>query len=572
MGGMNHGSAVARRIASTLAGPAAAAAVLLAAGCLATTLTACTAPRKPPKGLNLLLITLDTTRADALGCYGSVAASTPNLDRLAAGGARFARVTACTPMTLPSHCTILTGTWPLEHGVRSNGRGGALQERSVTVAEVLAAAGFQTRAVVASFVLKRMFGLAQGFDVYDDQMTSSATNRPALERPGDQVADAAIAALVQLSSGRFFLWVHFYDPHLPYLSRSGNPPGSRAAYAEEISFVDLQVGRVLQELERVGVAGRTAVVVVGDHGEGLGDHGETEHGFLLYETTQRVPLLLRCPGFVPAGKVVEERVRTVDVAPTLIALAGVERPAEMRGESVLPLALGAGTHPGREAYGESWEAHSTLAMAPLHSLHRDDWKFVDAPRPKLFDLSADPFEEHNLAAENPTLVEEMRRELMAIVASSEAAPVAGIVDDDTADALAALGYASSAGDGGPSVSADMTEGADARDPYENVGTIEAYAAAVRAMVDDPPTAERLLREVIRARPEAPAALYDLTRMLRRQRREGEVMDLCRTVLDEHPDARLRSGSRPRAPGARPLARPGGRRPADRAVASGSGRG
>lgn len=395
----------------------------LAGLCLAATVGGCGARPSVPDDLNLLLITLGTTRTDALGCYGAPAGSTPNLDRLAAGGARFRTVTACTPLTLPSHCTILTGTWPLVHGVRADGRG-RLPDEAVSVVEVLRDAGYRTQAVVGGYVVKRVFGLAQGFDGYDDAMLPAAPDRPALERRGDQVANAAIANLKRLAPTKFFLWVHFSDPSYPYHSASGHPPGSRAAYAEEVTFADLQVGRVLEAVDRFGLAGRTAVVVVGDHGEGLGDHGETEHGYLLYETTLSVPLLIRCPGLVPAGTVVDARVRTVDVAPTLVELAGLEPRPEMQGESLLGVAMGAGRGSDRAAYGESWEAHETLAMAPLQSLHQGSWKLVDAPAPQLYDLRSDPGEEHNLADLHPDRVRAMREALaeLAALATPPGAP------------------------------------------------------------------------------------------------------------------------------------------------------
>jgi arylsulfatase A-like enzyme/Flp pilus assembly protein TadD len=499
----------------------------------------CAARPAVPGDLNLLLVTVDTTRADALGCYGSPAAVTPNLDRLAAEGALFSRVTACTPMTLPSHCTILTGTWPLVHGVRANGAG-ILGEQAVTVAEVLSESGYRSRAVVGAFVLKRMFGLAQGFELYNDSIPPAAPGQLSLERTADQVADAAIANLTELAAARFFLWVHFYDPHYPYRSPAGHPEDSREAYLEEIAFTDLHVGRVLEALERLGIAGRTAVVVVGDHGEGLGDHGESEHGFLLFETTQRVPLLIRCPGVVPGGTVVDARVRTIDVAPTLLELAGLPRRPEMGGEGLLELATGTGPHADRPAYGESWEAHNTLAMAPLRSLHQGNWKYVDAPKLRLFDVSVDSFEDRNVAGDNPERVVAMQQALRELVAAAQ--PGSGdtglLVDDDTADALAALGYASAAGTDDVAGRRNGDRGVDNDDPFEQVELTERLAAAVRAMKDDPPAAEALLRELVDTRPEAPTPLYDLTRLLRRRGRESEVLDFCRELLVKHPDARL----------------------------------
>ncbi len=221
------------------------------------------------------------------------------------------------------------------HQVRANGVG-TLAESTTTLAEAFQAQGFATRAVVASFVVKRMFGLAQGFEVYDERMPLAAPRQPALERPADLVAEAAIQNLRDVAGGRFFLWIHFYDAHHPYLSTTGNSPDSRQAYMEEIELVDRQLGRVLATIEELGIANTTAVVVVGDHGEGLGDHGELDHGSFLYETTQHVPLIIKVPGWTPAGQSVSARVRTVDVAPTLLELAGVAPLEIMQGSSLVP--------------------------------------------------------------------------------------------------------------------------------------------------------------------------------------------------------------------------------------------
>jgi arylsulfatase A-like enzyme/Flp pilus assembly protein TadD len=522
-------SRVARRPAALTAVVAGLALALGGAGCAARPAA--------PRGLNVLLVTLDTTRADALGCYWSPATSTPNLDRLASEGARFDRATACTPLTFPSHCTILTGTWPLVHGMRANASV-SLGDQAVTVAELVSEAGYRSRAVVSAFVLKRMFGLAQGFELYNDSMPLAAPNRAALERTADLTANAAIANLTELAPARFFLWVHFYDPHYPYRSRSGHPDDSREAYAEEVAFVDLQLGRVLQALDRLGLADATAVVVVGDHGEGLGDHGESEHGYLLYETTQRVPLLIRCPGVVPAGKVVETRVRTVDVAPTLLELAGLERRPEMQGESLIKLATTIGPHPDRTAYGESWEASSALAMAPLLSLHLGDWKLVDGARPRLYALAADPAEKRDLAEVDPSRVAAMRRALRDLTATSRLDDgAAATVDDDTADALAALGYVAGSGRGSAPDSGTGALGA-ADDPYEQIETIERFSAAMRDFGADPGSAEALLREVIRRRPEAPTPFSYLIRLLRRSKREDEAAGFFREILVERPDARM----------------------------------
>ncbi|MFP3940102.1 MAG: sulfatase, partial [Thermoanaerobaculia bacterium] len=259
-------------------------------------------PELPPPGAaagyNLLLVTLDTTRADHLGAYGDAGAETPNLDRLAAGGLRFTDAVTPVPMTLPAHATLLTGLDPPGHGVRINGRFVLGQEHE-TLAEALRRAGYETAAFVSSFVLDRRFGLAQGFDRYDARLetTRAAAFAPQTERSAEAVTDAAVEWLegrrAAGGEGRpVFLWVHYFDPHDPY--EPPEPFASRFAdrpYAGEIAYVDRELGRLLASLERTGLAGRTVVVATADHGESLGEHGERYHSRTLYEGAVRVPLI-----------------------------------------------------------------------------------------------------------------------------------------------------------------------------------------------------------------------------------------------------------------------------------------
>jgi len=485
----------------------------------------------PPSDLNLLLITLDTTRADALGCYGGTEARTPNLDRLAAEGVRFERCTACTPLTAPSHTTIMTGTWPMTHNVRANGSG-KLSDSAITVAELLHSQDFGTRAVIASFVLKRMFGLAQGFDSYDDRLTPVAPNRPSLERSADRVAEAAIQDLHELADGRFFLWVHFYDAHHPYVSSIGNDPDSRQAYMEEIELVDRQLGRVVSALSDLGIAESTAVVVVGDHGEGLGDHGEFDHGFFLFETTQHVPLIIKVPGWTPESGSVAARVRTVDVAPTLLELAGLVPLEIMQGTSLVPMLAEPGSGVDRLAYSEALQARDAFLMAPLFGLHDGSWKLIDGPEPMLFDLSSDPEERRNLAAVERDRVDAMRRSLAEFSETDKPEDPVGepSVTAATAEALDALGYTAAQPDAPRSVVGE--------DPHLHTVTIEKYALTTRLMTTDPEHTKELLREIVTAHPEAPGPFYRLMRVHMTKGRDDTRVDVCREVITARPEAML----------------------------------
>ncbi len=485
----------------------------------------------PPPDLSLLLITLDTTRADVLGCYGGTEANTPNLDRLAAEGVRFDRCTACTPLTAPSHATIMTGTWPMIHKVRANGVG-KLSDSATTLAEALLARGFATRAVVASFVVKRMFGLAQGFEVYDERMPLAEPRRPALERPADLVADAAISNLRDVAGSPFFMWVHFYDAHHPYVSTTGKSPDSREAYVEEIESVDRQLGRILAVVDALGIADTTAVVAVGDHGEGLGDHGEFDHGFFLYETTQHVPLIIKVPGWTAAGRSVSARVRTVDVAPTLLELAGVALPEIMQGKSLVTMLAEPEAGVDRAAYSEAWQAHDAFLMAPLRGLHQGDWKLVDAPEPMLFDLSADPDEAENVAASERDRVAVMRRALDELPRTgAHGGSGEGLaITDETAAALDALGYTAA--------EADASRSVTGANPLRHIETIEKFALTTRLMTTDPERAKQLLTEVVLEYPDAPGPFFRQMRLLMTKRADDGRIGFCREVITARPESKL----------------------------------
>ncbi len=390
---------------------------------------------------NLLLITIDTLRADALGSYGGQA-RTPNLDTLAAHGIRFTFAHAHATLTRPSHASILTGTYPYEHGVRDHS-GYRMQPGSVTVATLLKASGFATGAFVGGVPLERRFGLADGFDVYDDRFggTGNTSDFALAERPAGEVVAAATAWLTA-QQGRWFAWVHVFDPHAPYAPPAPYDSEYKGRpYVGEVAYVDHALGPLL---DRAAGSNRpTLVVVTSDHGEGLGEHGELTHGLFAYETTLRVPLIIAQlrPGVPPdaSGMVSSSPARHIDLAPTLLDAVGVAAPSSLRGGSLLP---GAAHSPDLEgaSYFEAMSAMLNRGWAPLNGLIVKREKYIDLPRPELYDLSADPNEQVNLVdrrSDRRRVLDARLQDLHAAPASERAAE-----SPEVAAQLRSLGYVS----------------------------------------------------------------------------------------------------------------------------------
>jgi choline-sulfatase len=381
-----------------------AAAVLAFLGLLAPAGLAAAGP--PP---SLVLLTLDTTRADHLGAYGAARARTPALDALAARGTRYTRALTAAPLTLPAHCSLLTGLEPPEHGVRDNGVS-ALPPDLPTLATALRARGYATGAFVSSRVLDRRFGLDRGFEVYDDRMAAERTGEYGYpERDAEAVTTAALAWASRLPRGRpFFLWVHYYDPHSPY-----SPPREFAdlaggdGYAGEIAYMDRQIGRLLSALP--GAPDRRLVAAVGDHGEALGEHGERAHGIFLYRAALEVPLLLAGPG-VPAGRVVRETVAARRLAPALLRLLGAGAAARSLGRG-LPGLPGEPEGRPEPVYSEARLPASAYGWSPLAAISDDRWRLIVAPRPELYDFVADPAERRDLLAERRDVAARLKRAL-----------------------------------------------------------------------------------------------------------------------------------------------------------------
>ena len=410
--------------------------------------SACRSRPAPEARLNLLLVTLDTTRADALGAYGGKAV-TPSLDHLAAEGVVFDQASTVAPLTLPAHSSLFTGLFPPGHGVHGNGQN-ALGTESITLAGQLRARGFRTGAFVSSFVLDHRWGLDQGFDVYHDPGIGPerGIDRESLRRSADSVVDDALDWMQQLGDDRFFAWLHFYDAHAPARPPAEFAPiGDEDNYFAAIGFVDFQLSRVMTFLAEHQLADRTIVAVIGDHGESLGEHGEPTHGLFVYEAVVHVPFIISAPLANMQGRRVSEPVRIVDVMPTMLDLLGQSAAAAIDGQTLVPLMTGARRESRLDVYSESRYGLDRFGWSPLSALREGRFKLILAPRPELYDLEADPHESVNLYQQSADLAASMTKRLRTLaqpVPSRQASSSSVSVDAETRARLASLGYVASA--------------------------------------------------------------------------------------------------------------------------------
>ncbi len=405
-------------------------------------------PAEAEEPYHLLLITLDTMRADYMSLNGSEHVQTPHLDRLARSGVNFTRARAPVPLTLPSHASILTGNDPPTHGVRDNG-GYRLPDNQLTLAEVLEDHGYETSAFIGAFVLDHRFGLSQGFHVYDDRTWSDISMLENLEaeRNADAVYGAFSSWLKDYEDEKpFFAWVHFYDPHAPYTPPE--PFKSRYAdnpYAGEVAYADETVGKILATLEKRGLRERTLVAIVGDHGEGLGEHEEKSHSILIYSSTLHVPMLIHRPGLVPEGRVVPDLTRIIDLAPTLLDYLGISNHLG-HGSSLRSLVEGKKKREDIVAYSESLYPSLNLGWSELRGLESDRYRFILAPTLELYDVTSDPAETKNLAATRGEIAKGMRSQLEALLEKmgTEEGDSSQTIDPETQAMLRSLGYVSGA--------------------------------------------------------------------------------------------------------------------------------
>jgi arylsulfatase A-like enzyme len=386
-----------------------------------------------PRPLGLVIVTLDTTRADRLPAYGFGGVATPALDGLASRGAVFDEAISVAPLTLPAHTSLFTGLYPPHHGVRDN-TDRALDPAHATLARILHNRGFQTAAFVGSIVLSADRGLSQGFDVYDDGRENGGP--PPRRRTGREVVDRARAWIDGLTGRPFFLWVHLYDVHAPQTVPVAFRRASGDQYEGGIAYVDAQVGRVLDALAERHLLSKTVIVVAGDHGESLGEHGEQTHGIFLYDSTLHVPLILSAPGLAAAR--VRGATSLVDVMPTVLRLLGVAAPAQRDGVSLVS-ALTLGRVPEHAIYAESlYAAH--FGWGSLRMVRDGRFTFIDAPTPELYDVDADPRERLNVADAHIATAVALRRELLDMAEDPSPSGDGARLSADRLRALEALGY------------------------------------------------------------------------------------------------------------------------------------
>src|SRR5262245_22460501 len=449
---------------------------------------------------NVLLVTIDTLRADHVGCYGYTNATTPTMDGLAKRGVRFETAVAHAPLTGPSHASILTGLIPLSHGFRNNS-GFILAPEVKTVAQDFRNGGYHTAGFVSGFPLDRRFGFDRGFETYDDHLPKGNDRRrtPYVERFADATTDAVLRWLATASprgaqpSTPWFLWVHYYDPHAPY-----EPPVAdladryrRSPYDGEIAFVDRQLGRLLQALDAGGETSRTIMLVTADHGESLGEHGEGTHGIFLYDATLRVPWIMAGPQ-IAAGRVSPTIARSIDVLPTLLDYAGLPQRSDVDGRSLRRAADGEPMSDA-PAYAESLYSELELGWAPLHAWRTAGFKFIKAPHPELYDLQTDPSEKSNRAGEQATRVSDLSSQLEVALQHPTPSTPAQSVDSETADRLRALGYVSGA-------HASRPAGAALRDPKDGVRLLPRLNRGMSAARSEPELAIRDLTAVLEEDP------------------------------------------------------------------------
>lgn len=487
---------------------------------------------KGSSSLNILLITLDTTRADHLGCYGYKGAKTPNLDRLASEGLRFANAYCPAPLTLPSHTSIFTGLEPVSHGVRNNGH--YLSPGISTVTEILKAYGYKTAAFVSSFSVDSRFGLERGFEVYDDTFQAQLPFKTMnAERRAEDTFIKFAKWLENNWKNKFFCWVHYYDPHLPY-----DPPSpfkedfKDRPYDGEIAYMDVYVGKIIESLKEKNILDRTIIIVAGDHGEGLGDKVEMGHGIFLYEETIRVPLIFWGKKVFPRPAVVNKRVRLIDLAPTILELAGVEDEAiKMQGKSLVPVFRGK-ERKDREVLVETFYPKENFGWSELVGLLAGKWKFIQAPRPELYDLKTDPEERKNLYDYSKEIAEELKKKLENLLLSigSSPAQISAASRAEDLEKLRSLGYLNFA---------PTRPGSTYPDPKEKIDLLRLIQLAQTYEFEEKyAEAEKVYLKILEEIPDSPASYVNLALAQARQKKLEAAIETLKKGLDRLPDSEI----------------------------------
>jgi arylsulfatase A-like enzyme/Flp pilus assembly protein TadD len=488
---------------------------------------------------NVVVITIDTLRADHLGCYGYSKIRTPNIDALAADSARFERAYTPVPVTLPAHTVIFTGTYPMLSGMHDFS-GNKLSATQPTLASILKQQGYVTGAVIGSAVLDSRFGLNHGFDFYYDHFDFNRlqeSNLDEMERPGNVVADETLDWLGNNYQNRFFLWMHLYDPHYPY-----RPPAPYSEeykdrpYDGEIAFADAQVGRLIAFLKAKGLYRNTVIVLAGDHGESLGEHGEKTHGFFIYNATLHVPLIIHLPVDAPA-KILPDLVSLADITPTVLQALRVDTPSQIQGHNLLPLISAKNPDESRNLYAETFLPRLHFNWSELRSIETERYQFIEGPKPELYDLAKDPAETQNLYAEKKAVAEELRARLNKLIsqlsAGQELAEKTGL-DPALMERLKSLGYAGFAG-GGSSPSPDHT----LPDPKDRIQVYELISDAIaESQHGEYASSTEKLSAALKSEPKSVPVHYLLGLNYFRLREFSKAVEEFQQVLQLSPDYSL----------------------------------
>ena len=491
-----------------------------------------------PGDLNVVVITLDTTRADRLGCYGFGGVETPNIDGLAADGVLFEHATATVPLTFPSHSSIFTGLIPPHHGVRDNG-GFFLDDAKVTLAERLRGAGYATGAFVGAWVLESKWGLAQGFDEYSDRFDLSkykVVSLGTVQKRGDEVAADALRWIDGVRDRKFFAWVHLYDPHTPY--EAPEPFASRYAdrpYLAEIAYTDSIVGGLLDALRQRGLLERTLVVLTADHGESLGDHGEATHAYFIYDATTHVPLIVRTPWGLRGRRALQTS--SVDIMPTVLDLLGLPAQEGIDGKSLARALFDADASLDHLAYSETYYPRYHFGWQHLRGVRSRQYKYIDAPEPELYDLTEDPGETKNVYKAYSKRAEDLRLQMEVMAKSvGPAAPERRSLDPDTLQRLAALGYVGNV--------IDVDPNAVLPSPKEKLPLFALMNTAKRLAQEEDRVEDAVakMRQVIAQDPRIMDAHLTLGNWLVRLRRPDEAIAAFKEALSLKPDDDIALGN------------------------------
>jgi arylsulfatase A-like enzyme/predicted Zn-dependent protease len=490
---------------------------------------------KGGKEFNFILVTVDTLRADRIGCYGFQWIDTPFIDLFASQGIKFTRCISQTPLTLPSHTSLLTGALPLFHGVRDNG-GFIVPPEIKTMAEVFKENGYETAAFVGAYVLDSKWGLNQGFDYYFDQFDLSRFEKISLgtvQRPGNEVMDEALAWLEKKKQKKFFAWIHLYDPHTPYEPPPPFDKKYRHPYLGEIAFTDSQLGRLWEFLKTNDLIHNSFLIFASDHGESLGQHRESTHGFFVYQEAVHVPLIFVTPFENLQGISSSQVVSLVDVMPTVLEMAGFSIPAQVQGASLLPLFFEPGKKRHRFAYSETFYPRFHYGWSELQTLQNDRYKLIIAPELELYDLTQDPNEQRNLASSEKKILAELHAEASKYIKKfSQDAYELNYkkIDEETRQRLAALGYI------GSFIASAKLKGKKLANPKEKIVVFnELCKARELGLSGKAEEAIRIIKEIISSDPEVTDAYFSLGNIYYKQGNFKEAISCFEKALERKPD-------------------------------------